>query len=95
MFLTTIRAESHLDHYRGSPGARFLDAIIAGVPVGGPTMIIFVVSVTVVRLKAQAISVLYPKQLKLAAMVDICCFDKTGTLTGSEVIIVHALGTST
>lgn len=88
MFLTTVRATSHEEHHRGSPEGRLLEAIVAGVPVGGPTMLIFVVSVTVLRLRAQGISVLYPGQLKLAAMVDIACFDKTGTLTGSEVSCV-------
>lgn len=85
MFLVTVRAKSHVEHYRGSPLGRLLDAIVAAVPAGAPTMMIFVVTVTVVRLKAQGISVLYPGQLKVAAMVDIACFDKTGTLTGSEV----------
>ena len=85
MFLGTITTKSHIEQYRGSPWARLLDAVVAAIPVGAPTMLIFVVTVTILRLRAQGISVLYPKQLKLAAMVDVACFDKTGTLTGSEV----------
>lgn len=85
MFLGTVKAKSHVQQYRGTTWARLLDAVVAAIPVGAPTMLIFVVTVTILRLRAQGISVLYPSQLKLAAMVDIACFDKTGTLTGSEV----------
>lgn len=85
MFLVTVKSQSNVKMYRGSPAARLLDTVVAAVPAGSPTVMIFAVTATVVRLKLQGITVLYPGQLKMAADVDICCFDKTGTLTGSEV----------
>ena len=77
--------------YHGAPEVleRVISVLIAAVPTGLATVLVFSLGTCVKKLRDQQIDLLQPEKIKTIANVEVVCFDKTGTLTRSVVSLAE------
>ena len=68
---------------------RVVNVLVAAVPTGLATVLIFTLGTCVKKLRRQQIDLLQPEKIKTIADVEVVCFDKTGTLTRSVVSLAE------
>lgn len=68
---------------------RVVNVLIAAVPTGLATVLVFSLGTCVRKLRGQQIDLLLPEMIKTIANVEVVCFDKTGTLTRSVVSLAE------
>ena len=85
IFCLYIEKARHFYHGPQEVVQRVVNVLIAAVPTGLATVLVFSLGTCVKKLKSQKIDLLQPEKIKTIANVDVVCFDKTGTLTRSVV----------
>ena len=68
---------------------RVVSVLIAAVPTGLATVLVFALGTCVNKLRGQQIDLLQPEKIKTIANVEVVCFDKTGTLTRTVVSLAE------
>ena len=94
IFCLYIEKARYIYHGPQEVFQRVVNVLIAAVPTGLATVLVFSLGTCVKKLKSQKIDLLQPEKIKTIANVDVVCFDKTGTLTLSVVspaVLLYAL----